>query len=95
MVERQTDASPAKKIRVVSLYFMVAGTVTARFESSADGTEITGSMKFDDAGVLGPRDLNLGLNDAGHFETVAGELLNLELSGTVLCEGFLNYQEVE
>lgn len=95
VVAKQTDASRAKKIRVVSMYFMVAGTVTARFESAADGTEITGSMVFDKAGVLGPRDITLLLNDGGHFETDAADALNLELSGAVLCEGFLNYQEVE
>ena len=39
--------------------------------------------------------LVLPLNGFGWFETVAGELLNLELSAATLVAGALVYEEVE
>jgi hypothetical protein len=78
-----------KKIRVLQFTLVVAAAVTVRFESAASGTAITGVMSLA---------ANAGISTTwcpvGHFETVAGELLNLELGGAQQTSGWLIYQEV-
>ena len=79
-------AVAGKKIRVHQLFIVSAGTVTVRFESGAGGTALTGQMSHvDTSGEVLP------FNEVGWFETVAGELLNLELSGAVSVDGALAY----
>ena len=82
-------AVTGKKIRVLSYVIVAGGAVTARFESDADGTALTGEMELAANQVLAPPDPR-----GGHFETAAGELLNLELSGAVNVDGYLSYIEV-
>jgi hypothetical protein len=78
------------KIRVHSYKLVAAGAVTTRFESAASGTALTGVMS-QITGV--PND---GLFEKeGLFETVAGELLNLELGGAVQVSGHLTYSLVQ
>lgn len=82
-------AVTGKKIRVLALVLVSAGTVTARFESAAGGTALTGQMTLAvNTGFVLP------FNPLGWFETVAAELLNLELSGAVSVDGCLTYIEV-
>jgi hypothetical protein len=82
-------AVSGKKIRVLSYVLVAAGTVTARFESGAAGTALTGQMSLVDAvGV------SAGFSPVGHFETAVDALLNLELSGAVSVDGHLTYVEV-
>ncbi len=83
------SAVTSKKIRVISLFLVAAGTVNTRFESGADGTALTGQMNLiaNTGYVLGP-------NEYGWFETAAGVLLNLELSAAVSVDGCLTYVEV-
>lgn len=84
-------AVTAKKIRVLSAVLVASGGAnTVRFESAADGTALSGLI---DLGADGQ--LILPLNGFGWLETVAGELLNLELSAATLVAGVLVYQEVE
>lgn len=84
-------AVTGKKIRVLGYVLVAGGAVNARFESDADGTALTGVMTLAAAGdVIAP-----GYNPSGHFETVAGELLNLELSGAVSVDGHLTYVLVD
>lgn len=78
-----------KKIRVLSYSFIAAGAVTARFESDTGGNSLTGQMQIGANGKASAE-----FNPLGHFETVAGELLNLELSGAVSVDGHLTYVEV-
>ncbi len=83
------SAVPTKKIRVLSFMLVAAGTVTTRFESGAGGTALTGQMSWvANTGVMG------AYSPVGLFETAAGALLNLELSGVVSVDGYLVYQEV-
>lgn len=79
----------SKKIRVLSLFYVSSGSVTTRFESNAGGTALTGQMTH--AASTG---MALPFNPVGWFETAAGELLNLELSGAVSVDGALTYIEV-
>lgn len=83
-------AVTSKKIRVTSLFMVAGGAVTARFQSGAGGTALTGQMVMAANGVL-----SLPHNPAGWFETAAGQLLNLELSAAVSVDGALNYVEVD
>lgn len=82
-------AVASTKIRVTSLFLVASAAVTVRFESAAGGTALTGGMQLAANGVL-----SLPYNPEGWFETVAGELLNLELSGATSVDGGLTYNEV-
>jgi hypothetical protein len=82
-------AVTGKKIRVISLWLISAGTVTTRWESAASGTALSGQATLAvNTGYVLP------VNEHGWFETVAGQLLNLELSGAVSVDGGLSYIEV-
>jgi hypothetical protein len=78
-----------KKIRVLQFALVSVTAVAVRFESAASGTAIPGVMSLGATGVL-----SAGYCPVGHFETIAGELLNLELGGAVQVSGWLVYQEV-
>lgn len=82
-------AVASKKIRVISGLIMAAAAVNVRFESGASGTALTGQMNLAaNAGFIIPYD------PGGNFETAAGSLLNLELSGAVSVDGWITYVEV-
>ena len=86
-----TAGRAAKKIRVLALSATMTGTlVTIRFESGASGTALTGQM-----GPLAGHTLLFPFNPVGWFETAAGELLNMELSGGQSVDGCLVYVEVD
>lgn len=82
-------AVASRKIRVLSLFVVSAGTTTVRFESGAGGTALTGAM---------PLVANIGFvlpfNPIGWFETAVNALLNLELNAAVAVHGNLSYAEV-
>lgn len=80
-------ATAGKKIRVLSYYIRQSAAGTLRFESATSGTALTGVMVTTTADLVCQGDYN----PAGHFETVAGELLNLE-QGTAAGMGHLTYQ---
>ena len=79
----------SRKLRVVSLFMVAAGTVIARFESNAGGAALTGQMN-----LVVNSGFSLPYNPAGWFETVAGQLLNLELSAAISVDGSVTYIEV-
>jgi len=77
------------KIRVLSYALVCAAAVDVRFESNAGGAALTGLMSFDaNGGISVPHSW------VGHFETVAGQLLNLELSGAIQVSGHITYMEI-
>lgn len=82
-------AVSSKKIRVLSLVLVSAGTTTVRFESGASGTALTGQMS-----LIANVGFTLPFNPVGWFETAATTLLNLELSAAVSVDGCLTYVEV-
>lgn len=82
-------AVTSKKIRVVSLFVVSAGTTTVRFESGASGTALTGQMN-----LIANTGFVLPYNPAGWFETASGTLLNMELSAAVSVDGSFSYVEV-
>jgi hypothetical protein len=83
-------AVASKKIRVLSVFLVSAGTVTTRFESGAGVTALTGQMN-----LVANTGFVLPFNPVGWFETAAtNTLLNLELSAAVSVDGALVYVEV-
>ena len=82
-------AVATKKIKVLGVVLKAAGAVNVRFESGASGTALTGvmSMFANDPGVVVP----IAPMGEHWFETAAGALLNLELSGAVQVSGFIVY----
>lgn len=78
-----------KKIRVLALYLVSNGTVNAKFQSGASGTDLTGL-----AYLIANTGFVLPYNPVGWFETASNTLLNLNLSGAVAVGGTLVYVEV-
>lgn len=82
-------AVTAKKIRVIGGLLVASAAVTARFESGAGGTALTGQMQLAaNGGFIIP------YMPTGNFETASGSLLNLELSGAISVDGWITYVEV-
>lgn len=80
-------AVAGKKIRVLALHLTMTGTtVTIRFEDGAGGTALTGQMQPTQGNSI-----TLPFNPMGWFETTAGALLNMELSGAQSVDGCLTY----
>lgn len=75
------------KIRVLAASMTMTGTaVTIRFESTGDGTALTGQMTPTQGQTI-----VLPFNPVGWFETSAGHLLNMELGGGQSVDGALVY----
>lgn len=84
-------AVTGKKIRVLAMQLTMSGTtVTWAFQTAAGGTALTGTMGPIAQGVT----VTWPFCPLGHFETVAGQLLNLSLSGAQAVAGSLVYVEV-
>ncbi len=79
-------AISGQKIRVLSYAFLCDAATIVRFESGASGTALTGQMSFAAMGGI-----SVPFSPVGHFETVAGDLLNLELDGANQVSGHITY----
>jgi hypothetical protein len=82
-------AVTSKKIRVLSYRFQSDGDVSVKFRSATAG-DITGAMATGAKGGGG----GASFSPVGHFETVAGEALQINLSAAVQVSGHLVYVEV-
>ena len=82
-------AVTGKKIRVLSLVLMAAGAVNVKFQSHTTPTDLTGLFPLAANGGF-----SIGFSPLGHFETVAGEQLDINLSGAVAVGGCLTYVEI-
>lgn len=82
-------AVSGRRVRVLALFLVAAGTVNVRFESGAGGTALTGQMN-----LVANTGFVLPFNPVGWFETGINTLLNLELSAAVSVDGALTYVEV-
>lgn len=84
-------AVTGKRIRVLSMHLTMSGTtVTWAVQSGAAGTALTGTMGPIAQGVT----VVWPFSPLGHFQTAAGVLLNLSLSGAQAVTGSLVYIEV-
>lgn len=79
-------AVASRRIRVVALFMIAAGTVNVRFEDGAAGTALTGQMN-----LVVNSGFSLPYNPAGWFETSVNTLLNLELSAAISVDGSITY----
>lgn len=80
-------AVTAKKIRVLNYVLIANAAVNGKFQSAA--TDISGLLYMAANGGA-----SSGYSPVGHFQTVAGEALELNLSGAVAVGGHLSYVEV-
>jgi DNA polymerase/3'-5' exonuclease PolX len=78
-----------KKIRVLNVMLVASAALTARFESGAGGTALTGQMS-----LAANSGFSSGYSPVGHFQTASGALLNLELSAASSVDGWIVYVEV-
>jgi len=81
-------AVTGKKIRVLSFAVSANAAVNVKFQSATTPTDLTGLMYLTDKAGFGA-----SFSPAGHFETIAGEQLSINLSGAVAVGGFLTYVE--
>lgn len=80
-------AVTGKKIVVLSYFLSASGTVNAKWQRAS--TDITG-LHY----MVANNQVPVAFSPVGHFETAAGEALNLNLSGAVAVGGHLVYVEV-
>ncbi len=83
-------AVAGKKIRVIQWRLSNNGAAACTIKWQSASTDLTGPMSLanDVAGISGE------YNPDGHFETAAGEALNLAQSGTEALGGYGCYIEV-
>lgn len=79
-------AVTSSRIVVLAGVLVAAGSLTAKFQSAAGGTDLTGAMSM----IVGVP-LLLPHCPLGHFRTASGELLNLSLSAGTQVSGWLVY----
>lgn len=82
-------AVTSKKIRVLAVSIVSSGTVNAKFQDGAGGTDKTGLYY-----MIANTGFVLPYNPVGWFETTANTLLNLNLSAATAVGGCLTYVEV-
>jgi hypothetical protein len=79
----------SKKLRVLSVALVANAAVNVKFQSHVTPTDITGLFYLAANGGF-----VLPFSPAGHFETVSGEALDINLSGAVAVGGVVTYIEV-
>lgn len=81
-------AVTGKRIRVLAVNIICTTAGDVRFESGASGTALTGQYP-----VAANGGFVLPYSPVGWFQTASATLLNLELSGTLDCNGSFVYVE--
>lgn len=84
-------AVAGKGIRVHQLAIIGAGAVNMYFTSNAGGTPVFGGSTNVLTLAAGGDGFILPFSEIGWFETSAGHLLNMNLSGAVIASGGLAY----
>ena len=74
------------KIVVLSYVVTALTAVRVRFDSATGGTALTGQLCLAANGVV-----NGAFNPRGHFETIVGEALCVNLSSAVSTTGHITY----
>lgn len=82
-------AVTSKKIVVTNIVLMSNAAVNVKFQSHVTPTDITGLLYLAANTGFAP-----GYDPTGHFQTVAGEALDINLSTGVAVGGWLKYIEV-
>lgn len=87
-------AVSGKKLRVLALLVVAGAAGNIYFTSAAGGTVIFGGST-NKINLAANGGFVLDFNPAGWFETVAGQLLNMNCSSTGPFSGGLVYQELD
>ena len=82
-------AVATKKIRVLKLTLSASAAVNVKYQSHALATDLTGLLYLAANSGLG-----MGFCPLGHFETLAGEALDINLSAAIAVGGVITYVEV-
>jgi hypothetical protein len=82
-------AVATKKIRVLSYVLIANGAVNVKFQSHTTPTDLSGLLY-----LVANTGASSGFSPLGHFESTAGEALDINLSGNVAVGGHLSYVEV-
>lgn len=82
-------AVASKKLTVLSYVLVANAAVNVKWQSSVTPTDISGLLYLAANGGVAS-----GHSPTGHFQTIAGEALNINLSGAVAVGGHLVYVEV-
>lgn len=77
------------KIRVIGFFLSNTTALTAKFQSGAGGTDLTGPMALATLGFI-----SVPFSPMGLFETAANALLNLNLSAATQVSGSLAWVAV-
>lgn len=88
-VTQVVAAVGGKKIRVLSWTLVCSGAVNVKWQSAVTPTDLTGLHYFAANGGASP-----AFDPFGHFQTLTGEALNINLSGATAVGGSLQYVEV-
>lgn len=83
------SAVTSKKIRVLSWSLVCNAAVNVKWQSHVTPTDLTGLHYFAANGGI-----SKSFSPVGYFETVAGEALDINLSGAIAVGGSLVYVEV-
>ena len=75
------------KIRVLAVELTAAGTVGVTFQSKTTPTLLSGKHS-----LTASLRLSMPFSPSGHFETVAGEALQVVLDAAILVAGHIVYQ---
>lgn len=79
-------AVTSKKIRVLAFVLTSNAAVNAKFQSHVTPTDLTGLLYMGASGILPG-----AYNPKGHFQTLSGEALDINLSGAVTVGGWMIY----
>ena len=80
-------ARTGKRILVLSYVVNASGAVGVKFQSAS--TDLTGTLT-----LAANQTQDAYYSEAGYFQTVAGEALNINLSGAVQVGGHLTWVEI-
>jgi hypothetical protein len=79
-------AQATKSIRVLQFVIVSNGAVNIKFQSHVTPTDLTGLFY-----LIANTGVSSGFSPVGHFQTAAGEALDINLSQAIAVGGYLTY----
>lgn len=83
------NAVSGKRIIVLSYVVVANGTVNVKFQSHITPTDLTG-LEY----LVANTGVSAGYNPVGHFATIVGEALDINLSASIAVGGHVTYVTV-
>ena len=82
-------AIAGKRIRVTQVVLIADDVTTVKFQSHTTPTDLTGTLSLGAHTGFAP-----GWEPNGHFETLTGEALDINLGSSSIVGGWLTYLEI-